>query len=449
MRAGATLATANYRYVDRFGGGKGPILLDGIKCSGNEPKLLDCEHDGIGKLSYCTHYYDVGISCAQRCNESEIRLLDSRVQICHRTLWGDVCGDDWKHADAIVACKELGFSQQGAQYDRLYRYDSFVAFLRTANCDGSENHLIECLKSPTTLNEVSCSKKAFVFCPAPNSECNETNMIRLVGGRTPHDGRVVVCVNGVWVSVCDEKWSLQHARVVCRQLGYNGTSYILHGIEDKPTRKSLYLKPSELPCIGNETSLNDCIHPRAFGINYRCRPGIEAAAVHCTSPTCMDGAVQLVGGYSVKEGKVQVCYSGEWHFICSDMWSETAVEADVVCSTLGFSSELVSVKTTFSPERNPILPKDIQCSGDEVILSKCNFTKFDHVECQQIVGVICEAPCLSGITDHSECSNASTYCPIPGKLCSCASECYNGGQCCPDVGYLPNNSGNTLLYVIL
>ena len=123
----------------------------------------------------------------------------------------------------------------------------------------------------------------------------------------------------------------------------------------------------------------------------------------------MDGEVQLVGGYNVKEGKVQVCYLGEWHSVCSDTWSETGFEADIVCSTLGYSPALgqtllallvcyqfcmcihsVSVKTTFSRERNPILPKDIQCNGDEVTLNMCNVTEFDPAECKQIVGVICE-----------------------------------------------------------
>ena len=54
----------------------------------------------------------------------------------------------------------------------------------------------------------------------------------------------------------------------------------------------------------------------------------------------MDGTVRLVGGHNVKEGRVQVCYNGKWHSICSDNWSEMNGEADVVCSTLGYSAQL-------------------------------------------------------------------------------------------------------------
>ena len=45
-------------------------------------------------------------------------------------------------------------------------------------------------------------------------------------------------------------------------------------------------------------------------------------------------------GHNLKEGRVQLCHNGEWHSICSDTWSELDAEADVVCSTLGYSAQL-------------------------------------------------------------------------------------------------------------
>ena len=50
--------------------------------------------------------------------------------------------------------------------------------------------------------------------------------LRLVGGADPSEGRLEVCINNAWGSVCDGQFDDEDAEVACLQLGgfiRNGT----------------------------------------------------------------------------------------------------------------------------------------------------------------------------------------------------------------------------------
>ena len=53
-----------------------------------------------------------------------------------------------------------------------------------------------------------------------SSSCNDGDL-QLVGGITINQGRLEVCMNGAWGSVCDSEdiFTTDEAIVACRQLG--------------------------------------------------------------------------------------------------------------------------------------------------------------------------------------------------------------------------------------
>ena len=56
--------------------------------------------------------------------------------------------------------------------------------------------------------------------------------VRLVGGRQPYEGRVEVCFNETWGTICNYiapwSWNISEADVVCKQLGYSAASERVH-----------------------------------------------------------------------------------------------------------------------------------------------------------------------------------------------------------------------------
>lgn len=91
-------------------------------------------------------------------------------------------------------------------------------------------------------------------------ECT-TGQIRLADGSNELEGRVEVCNNNVWGTVCDDAWGIPDANVVCRQLGLlpPGTSAIARSFAafGQGTGPITF---DNVECIGTETSLFDCPH---------------------------------------------------------------------------------------------------------------------------------------------------------------------------------------------
>ena len=52
--------------------------------------------------------------------------------------------------------------------------------------------------------------------------------IKLQGSTNPHAGRVEICNNNQWGTVCQDWWGFAESDVVCRQLGFQAGSFHMH-----------------------------------------------------------------------------------------------------------------------------------------------------------------------------------------------------------------------------
>ena len=90
--------------------------------------------------------------------------------------------------------------------------------------------------------------------------CHNYFIVRLVNGLTKYEGRVEVYHNGEWGTVCDDKWDLNDAQVVCKELGFDNPVYARHRAFYGQGRGSVWL--SDLQCVGTEWTIGNCSHSK-------------------------------------------------------------------------------------------------------------------------------------------------------------------------------------------
>ena len=152
-----------------FGQGTGPILLDNLVCNSRETRLVDCTHNGIG-VHNCAHSEDAGLRCPE-----------------------PPCTYRYKTLKWLISHK---FTDDRVNVDQGFWID------------------YESMRLCITI---------YTAAPCTNGD------IRLRGSANSYEGRVEICNNNAWGTVCDDAWGTPDANVACRQLGFSSTgNYLIY-----------------------------------------------------------------------------------------------------------------------------------------------------------------------------------------------------------------------------
>uniref|UniRef100_A0A3Q2VLU9 Lysyl oxidase homolog n=1 Tax=Haplochromis burtoni TaxID=8153 RepID=A0A3Q2VLU9_HAPBU len=432
------VSATGWTHSAKYGKGQGKIWLDNVQCHGGEKSIEFCKSRGWGN-SDCTHDEDAGVVCKDeripgfvdsnvidvidenKVEEVRLRpvvgvakkklpITEGVVEVKYKDGWAQICDVGWTAKNTRVVCGMLGFPHErkvNKNFYRLYLERQKNNFhLHSVACTGTEVHLAACpleFNKPNATSSCAGGMPAVISCmPGPlfmqNSGLKKklkiSTNVRLKGGAKVGEGRVEVLKDNVWGTVCDDRWNLLSASVVCRELGFGSAKEALTGARMGQGMGPIYM--NEVKCLGQERSIWDC--PVKNITSENCQHS-EDAAVRCNVPYMgLETSIRITGGRTRYEGRVEVLTSDpngtqSWGLICGENWSTK--EAMVACRQLGLGYANQGLQETWywdSSNVTDMVMSGVKCMGNEMALSQCQYHK--TVSCQRAAakfaaGVIC------------------------------------------------------------
>ncbi|XP_062373456.1 scavenger receptor cysteine-rich type 1 protein M130-like [Sardina pilchardus] len=366
-------------------------------------------------------------------NQQGVQLVgrshcSGRVELLHKETRHTVCNATFDQQDAEVVCRQLDC---GAPVEVLgaavFGEGEGQVWSEEIQCGGNETQIQLCSTSSSGTHSCSHTNDVGLTCG---------DAVRLVNGSSRCSGRVEVLHRGQWGTVCDNRWDLHDAEVVCRELGCGEAVEALKGAQFGQGSGEIWM--SSVECVGSESRDAvvvcrelDCGAPvevlgaAAFGEGegqvwseeIQCG-GNETQVQFCpTSPVnhncshkndigliCRgtNYTVRLVNGSSRCSGRVEVLHRGQWGTVCDNGWDLR--DAAVVCRELGCGEAVEALKgAQFGQGSGEIWMSDVQCVGSESRVKDCKSQRWGAKSCShhQDAGVICSGVQLVG---RSHCS---------------------------------------------
>uniref|UniRef100_A0AAZ3PAF1 Lysyl oxidase homolog n=1 Tax=Oncorhynchus tshawytscha TaxID=74940 RepID=A0AAZ3PAF1_ONCTS len=320
--------------------------------------------------------------------------------VFYKGEWGTICDDDFSLSNANVLCRQLGFvSATGWTHSAKYGKGQGKIWLDNVQCNGGEKSIDLCKSRGWGNSDCTHDEDAGVVCkderlPGFVDSNVIDSTVRLKGGAKLGEGRVEVLKNNEWGTVCDDRWTLLSASVVCRELGFGSAKEALTGARMGEGMGPIHM--NEVQCLGTEKSMWNCGFKNITSEDCQ---HVEDAAVRCNTPyMALENSIRLTGGRTRYEGRVEVLSTEangtrSWGLICGGAWGTK--EAMVACRQLGLGYANNGLQETWywdSSNVTEMVMSGVKCTGSEMSLSHCQHHK--TVSCQKTAakfsaGVIC------------------------------------------------------------
>ncbi|NXV83757.1 LOX3B oxidase, partial [Atlantisia rogersi] len=405
------VAATGWAHSAKYGKGVGRIWLDNVNCAGSEKNIGNCKHRGWGN-SDCSHEEDAGVICKDERipGFKDSNIIEVRKQLARVGSWGGRLAGTalspqrqreghgqqvqlWagRPSTPLLLAGYVGRVSGLLSPCRLFTERQQLNYrLHSVSCTGTEVHLSMCAFEFYRGNaSAACGAgmPAVVSCvPGPLFTTGSTHRkkqrqqqqgqprIRLKGGAKIGEGRVEVLRSSEWGTICDDRWNLLSASVVCRELGFGSAKEALTGARMGQGMGPIHM--NEVQCLGTEKSLWSC--PFKNITQEDCKH-TEDAAVRCNIPYMgYENLIRLSGGRSRFEGRVEVAVGAgngdqpHWGLVCGEGWG--TLEAMVACRQLGLGFANHGLQETWYWDASNVTEmvlSGVKCAGHEMSLSHC------------------------------------------------------------------------------
>ena len=119
------------------------FIMDDVHCTGAEADIRDCSHY---ETHNCGSYEAAGVICNPVNLQSKLELVGGSNDREGILLVNGrpICDDYWDEADAVVACRQLGF-MSGTPLTHLNLQSHGTNFIMDdVECTGDEEDIMEC-----------------------------------------------------------------------------------------------------------------------------------------------------------------------------------------------------------------------------------------------------------------------------------------------------------------
>ncbi|WAR00399.1 C163B-like protein [Mya arenaria] len=376
------------------------FTLGGVKCTGNEASLRDCQYT-VDDVSCISGQYAAVVCSDFQIGYTKLNTADTLVKLTYFLRDGYICSDDFSHLDAKVIC-----TQQGYLYGRAYKasakgLEKKIRWLRGLYCTGDE----------------------------------VTTDLRLVDG-TESSGRVEVKVKGIWGTLCDLDLTRMEVKVICRELGYRAGRIMTSG-HFGPGSGNIAL--TGLKCNGSESSFSDCVWAGFGQSGSAVCDHSSDAAVACFSDMRLSGFVTANYGFL----EMYDPNTDQWLTTCATNFN--VHNAVVICHQMGYRDGLVQKVSSKAANNVQFFIREVDC----VSQTDCTFTT-GECSSKTTIALYCSETEIGNEDVALRLPLSVFYGPVEvqrfgmwGHLCSSGFDDNDAMIVCKQIGYQAGSAVNT------